>query len=722
MRYLLYIGNVAMSFNTLSKKFLILCGLCLCVPAFSGTFPEPDLLSEDEKFPQNATIETLNGAIFANGVPWFIIGSVIHEGADRDAGVKTTGYDQANAWAYETLPDYTDSQRIGIDSFGIVPQRAWRKIYRPRALPKRNMAALSRIIGSGLPILGDLAIEDYSHANFPVMEDVNPSERCWFEGSAHGVPYSVVTPEGVLLWKTIWRTDAAYYAEIGATPFAFRIFADADFFDVSPAATRAFSNYITKKYVDVNTLNKKLGTNFRTFTQVRQQATATNNVAAYIEYTKFLETKFSELSETSVVEIRTATGNTNAAVCFQPHTIRTAGIDHYAAARAMQILCAPANADNPLFCSKYMLAIADGKPVLSPDVIIGQSASDTRNAILSQLANGYAGSYVREWRRGAREWIRYTRNAYGSTVLDSVETEKAGMAYAAKNPDHFMNPYSVPTEALTGIRDAKKTILAVRDVFTVPNIQRGTQVAVLSSRPSHRLSATSAAREVAAGMSDEAAVNALSFAHIKNAVILEEQLGTSSTNGLKAIVVADSSYATYADTPRLLHEFTLNGGILLISPGALVMNEYGRTETNALSFASSSTNEVEVTDLKPHTLRVGKGAVVRFSGSMAILPRILSEEAEVNPSCQGVDSATGEHAEGIEITHAETADGSHGLMLFNRGKEAADIRVSIPGIPEPYARDAVSGKPFPVEGSAFRIVLQPDVGEVVKVDSPISSK
>lgn len=711
-----------MPFKSLTKTVFLFWGLCLQSLAFSGTFPEVSELSEDEKFPQSAILELRDGAIFANGAPRFIIGSVIHEGADRDAGVSATGYDQADAWAYETLPDYTDSQRIGIDSLGIVPARAWRRIYRPRALPRRNMAALSRIIGSGLPILGELAIEDYSHANFPVMEDVNPSEFCWFDGAAHGVPYSVVTPEGVQLWKTIWRTDAAYYAKHGATPFAFRIFASADFFDTSPAATRAFSNYVTKKHGDVNTLNKALGTDLRTFTQVRQQATSTNNVAAYIEYTKFLETKFADLCSASVTEIRAASGNTNAAVCFQPQSVRPTGIDHYAAARQMQILCAPADAGNPLFCSKYMLAIADGKPVFSPDVTIGQSATTTRNVILSQFARGYAGAYVREWRRGAREWIRYTRTASGSTVLDTAETEKAGRDYAAKNPDYFMNPYVVPAEALTGIRDAKKAILAAGGVFSVRNIERGTQVAVLYSRPSDRLSATSAGREIAVDLSDEAAVDALSFAHVKNSVILEEQLGTSSTNGLKAIVVTDSSYATYADTPRLLHEFASNGGIVLLSPGALAVDEYGRTATNAFSYASSSTNEVGAAETKTQTFKIGNGSVIRFSGSAGVLPRILFEEAGVHPSCQGVDSATGAHVGGIEITHAEAADGAHGLLLFNRGAEAADIRMSIPGVAEPSARDALSGKPLPVEESAFRIVLQPNAGEIVLVDAPTSSK
>lgn len=696
------------------KKTFTLIVLFSALSGISGTFPEFSSLDKTERFPQDVSLELKDGTITVDGTPRFIIGTIIHEGADLDAGVSSTGYTAGDAWFYEALPDYSDAQRLGIDSFGIVPPRSWRKRFRPRALPRRNMAAIKRIVDSGLPLIGELAIEDYSHARFEIMDGVIPSVRCWYNGVEHGIPYSIITAEGVEFWKNIWKTDTTFYNSVEAEPFVYRIFADADYYDESAHAGRVFNSYLVAKYRNVDEMNKAFGTKFRTFTQFRQQAHSTNNVLAHVEYIKFLETKFAEACATAVETIRDSGSNTNAAVCFQARHLNNNGIDLYEAAKNMQFLYAPNENVNPLLCSKYMTAIAEGKPVFAPDANLAGSASKIRNSILSQFAHGYAIVMLSEWRRGARSWIRYTKNAAGSTVLDKNETENAGKLYAQKHPYHFMNPYAVPTEAITGIRTAKKDILEAGALFSLVNFKRNTKIALLHSRPSERLSRTSKAIETDYTSSLPGVIDSLTFSHIKNSIILEEQLGTTATNELDIIVATESSYATYSETPEKLEDFASAGGTVFIFKHALALDEYGNASSNIFTSAAGWT-DADIDGIKASRLDIGKGKAIRFEEDINNFAAVLLSGNYTTPSCQCIDSATGNRAELVEITVAESEDGQIGLILFNRKSNPVSVKISIPRHSSSAALNVVTDENLPRDGDFFMIELKPDVGEIVKL-------
>ncbi|MGI5867862.1 MAG: hypothetical protein ACOX9C_00250 [Kiritimatiellia bacterium] len=674
-----------------------------------AAFPEFADIPDHEKMPPGATVAFGEGAVLVNGKPRFLIGATFFQDAERDAEVRTTGYPQSLSWIYESLPDYADAQRLGLDAFGATPARTWRRRYRPRPVPRRNMNILGRPLNAGVPILAELAIEPGTHAWMTYMEGVNPPEGAWFDGMAHGIPYSVAHVHGTALWKRIWSSDAAYYRQNGVTPFAWRLFAGADFFDTDRRNTTAFTQWLNARWKTPAEFNKGLGASFSSFPVAARAEKNASNLGLTVEYVKFLEDRFALLCTQAVEIVRSATGDPAPGVCFQPLRADGKGIDILQAAANHPILCAPANQTQPRYVALYMQAVAQGRPVFSPPVRPAIDAETTRADILSQFARGYALCYLEKWRRHPREWVKYTRDD-GPTRLDEAATEAAGRQHAAENPANFMNPYAVPPEALLGIRLAKQDALKAAELFTLANRTNGAHVALLHSRPSVRLAHARGDPKPLDTLPQYA--DALVFAQFKTALVLEEQLADQDLSRYAAIVVPDACRASYPETPAALRRYAERGGRLVVAAGALSQNEHGANATNALALASAQ-NE-------PRTQPLGGGRVTTLPPGFAATNLVASLGAlldglDVPRAWRGLDPATGQTLAGIEGTHARAPDGRHGLILFNRTDAPLPALVSITGIASPKATDLRTGSPLPSRDGKVEITLAPNRGEMILI-------
>ena len=693
--------------------------------AAAAAFPDFADIPADERLPPGAAIAFADGAVLVDGKPRFLVGATFFQDADRDAEVRTSGYSQSLAWLYESLPDYADAQRLGLDTFGATPPRAWRRIFRPRPVPRRNMNILGRPLKSGLPVLAELAIEPGTHAWMTLMEGVNPPEGAWFEGMAHGIPYSVVHADGIALWDTIWRFDAAWYREIGVRPFAYRVFAGADFFDTDRRNATAFAQWLEARWKTPAAINKALGTSFVSFPAASRTAKNASNAALTVDYVKFLEERFAQQCKRAMDVIRGATNNSAPGVCFQPLRTDGKGVDILQAAAAHTLLCAPATRATPRYDALYMQAVAQGRPVFSPPVVPAGDAESVRAEILSQFARGYALSYLETWRRHPREWVKYTRSDAVSgdrvsTRLDEAATAEAGRRHAAENPGSFMNPYALAPEALAGIRLAKRDALQASEIFTLGNRTNGTSVALLHSRPSVRLAH---AREDLKPLDSLPQVaDALIFAQFKTALVLEEQLAGQDLSRYAAIVVPDACVASYAQTPDALRRYAEGGGILVVASGALTQNEYGAPATNVLALTSTNGwTRAKIGGVDVAAMPVGAGRVVTLPPGFAATNLVASfgallEGLDVPRAWQCLDAASGRMLEGVETIHAKAPDGRHGLMLFNRTEAATTALVKITGIAIPRAADLRTGKPLEVREGGFVIDLAPGRGEIVVVE------
>lgn len=695
---------------------------CLVASDFPAT-PAPEA---GELLQPNATIEIADGDIRVNGKTRFLIGTFFLEGVDQDAGIKTTGYPDSLAWLYESLPDYADAQKLGLDSFGITPEHNWRRIFRPKPIPRRNMNVLRRPLDSGLPILADLAIEKGSHAWMAYMEGVNPKEEAWFEGESSGIPYSVVTQEGRAHWNTIWRFSTEYFQQQKATPFAYRIFDHADYFDTSQRAKNEFAKHLLVRYKTVEAMNQELQSKYQSTQQASRFNNSTDDTRIHVAFTKFLEDAFAETLSNAVVTIASASGAPDPIVFFQPQTLHGKGIDLYKAAQHQRILCAPAQLESPLLTALYMQAVAENKPVVICNIPLQGTADDVRNTLLTQFARGYSMAFLSKWKRDARAWITYKRETpldggRPKTVLDSVATEAAGKSQAALHPDYLLNPYAVPASAFGGIRQAKQDILATGDLFSSSNRMTHTHVALLYSRAGDRLAATKNA--IALTNTVETYAEALAFSGIKTDVVLEEQLEKIIGSHYRVLLASDSSYAVYETTPPILQKFVEDGGTLILTEKAVTKNEYGNANTDVFFAPSGSTNawtKVQLDGLNASYKTFGTGKVIRLDSIPD--PRLLADslakiiaDAGVRKLWQCLDPATGEPISGIEVTHAMKPDGTHGLILFNRIGTDLDVRIKIDGIETPTAFDLVRKISLPVTDGGFNLRLKLGHGEVVSV-------
>ncbi len=679
-----------------------------------------------EMFPRNATLKIADGDIRVNGKPRFLIGTFFLEGVDQDAGIKTTGYPESLAWLYESLPDYADAQKLGLDSFGVTPEHSWRRIFRPRPVPRRNMNVLRRPLNSGLPIIAELAIEKGSHAWMTYMEDVNPKEDAWFEGESSGIPYSVVTEVGRALWKTIWQVSTEYFQQQQSKPFAYRIFDHADFFDTSRRAKTEFAKHLSEHYQTVEAMNQALHTKYPSLNQASQFSTSPDDPSIHVAFTKFLEDAFAETLSNAVVTIASASGEPDPVVFFQPQTLHGKGIDLYKAAPHQRILCAPAQQESPILTAQYMRAVAEGKPIITGDIQLQGTADDVRNTLLSQFARGYSMAFLSKWKRDARSWIIYKRETPPNggrpkTVLDSVATEAAGKAQATQHPNYMLNPYARPTRSFWGIRQAKQDVLATGDLFSSSNRTAHTHVALLYSRAGDRLAATK--NRMTSTNTVEVCAEALSAEGIKADVILEEQLEKISETSYRVLLASDSSFAVYATTPPTLQKFVEAGGTLILTEKAITKNEYGAANANvffSLAVNSNAWTKVEINGLSANYKVFGSGKVIRLDPIQN--PQTLADHldkliayAGVRKLWQCLDPATGNSVAGIEVTHAMKTDGTHGLILFNRTDTEVDVKIKIDGTKKPKAFDLIRKVEIPVKDEGFELHLKPGHGELVSV-------
>ncbi len=702
---------------------LVIATGCLTAIALDGAGSTAST-APTETLPPHATAVITRGDIHVNGHSRFLIAAFIPEGADRDSGIRTTGYPAERAWIYESLPDYQQAQTLGLDGFGITPEHDWRRIFRPRPLPRRNWAALNRPLKSGLPIIADLAIDVDSPGRMTFMDGVNPKEQAWFEGEAHGVPYSVISDEGLRLWSTIWRATAASFTERGVSPLAYRLFAGADYWDVDARTKTAFARHLGTQFGTVAAMNEATGEAYTSFHQASRFSTSTNDPVVHVLYTTFLETAWTNALVSAARAIASGTRTESPAVFFQPRARVNAGVDLFSAAAVQGLLCAPAEDDDPALTAVLLRAAAQhGQPLIICDIPVDGDATALRNTLLTQFARGYAIAAPGPWRRGASDWTRYQSvvppgGGRPQTRLDPEATEQAGIRHAEQNPGWILNPHAVPPATLEGIRMARRDAHTVAHRMTAASRMTGTAVALLHTRSAERLRGTG--RQAFPTNDLSACLSALHQAGYKAGALAEGHLSSVSNSPWRVVVVSDSAFATQPEHLADLSRFVESGGTLILTRQALTRNPYGNPLSDSpFDPPDDAVAHQDETGIR-HDWSHGKGRVIRFKSAipahaLPVLFETILTDAGVDQTWACVDPESGRPHADIEIAHALDPDGTHTLVLFNRGGRTVDARIRLPAVPQPQATDPVRKRALPVEGDAFQITLQPAHGEIVVV-------
>lgn len=591
-----------------------------------------------------------NGGFITNGIPVQLIGNLIYELPTAENYRSFPGEPPGWEWLYECPPSRAQFDRLGFNATGGEVPTDWMRKYRPEGGFWQAARQMDWSIGdgyykNGLPAWVDYTCAGWSHGGLAYDSRRPPSAAAFSAGDCHFLPYSLITDEGLNLYREMWQSGARELIRHGVKPFVYELFNEPAYDDRSPAAEAAFMRHLDSLPSD------------------RPPA------ADEVERRKFNQRHFANAVARGKTLIREI--DPTARTCFQP--LQSVGyficadIDLYAANRTTDLVVAPTGGGDA-WDALLLLAVAGNRPIVDGEAYPGTTRASHRARILSEYARGLNGTYYFKWDRRA---------------TSAIWKEKDAPARLAEQyPYCALNPASVPPEAFAGLKDAARDIAAVNDLFTPRYRGISASVAVLVSQPTIRL--CQAERRTDAIRMREAG-EALLAARLPVKALFEEQMDDEHLKGVKLLIAAGID-ATLPETNKRLRKWVESGGFLLAVGGKLNRDEWGRARTDAL--------------LPTHAnKRLGEGRVGLVDRppsprEATTLYRSIAAKLGIRPSCRITDAETGTEVPNVECAAAQKVKSSAGFILTNHGLTPRAVRLNpiAVGAAHPHWTDITTGE------------------------------
>lgn len=605
-------------------------------------FPEYKTIPRQLRMPKCAVIRTdVNGDTLVNGQKRYLVG-VSCSATNLDVNLRpTAGYSPSLKWLYEGVLTFETAQRLGFDTITTNVPATWLKTINPKlyveGINAKNLALARRMLGNGLPFAVDFTLFPWSHGRLHSKRPAAPkigqdAYNNFLQGNNnHWVPYNIFHPQGVDLYRRMWRDGTREMKRLISGPILhYELFNEPAYNDPGPYNKRRFEEHLQRKFQTVETMNRTFRSRFRTFQEAASLTDLGKYPALSVEWGKFLEEGFTKLTRIGRAAVREA--DPEAKVCTQVigmnyyRTLPMSNINIFEINRSMDAIAlptsggltypttfekpprktveAPANSDRfseGILCRHLFRAMADGKPIHNPEAYARKSRKDNRNLLWMDLLRGSNQTYLFAWGRMLTTW-------------KPDFTEEGGRRQAEKYPYVMTNPYSFSTDALAGIAEGRAEILKLADFF-VSRKQfesvRPREVAVMLSYPTERYGV-----QIGYGRKNEILnyTSALEFSHYPMDALFEEQLSENRHTRYKAIV-APGVLCTGDGTLERLEQYVRNGGILLAARSEMPFDEYGNPRRNTLfqglhvrerkqkTLSGSLQLKLPIPDLLPGTIR-----------------------------------------------------------------------------------------------------------------------
>ena len=722
-----------------------------------------------------------DGNFLVDGKPRYLLGTVIYHQPQPGDFVPGPGYAPENAWIYESVPDRDYLQRLGFDTVGGEVSQTWMQALRPekafwQGRKAHDWSIASNYWCSGLPTIADFTCARWSHGAIAYEEGREPSRAAIPEGGAgHFLPYSLVTPEGRALYAQMWRAGAEELKAHGAKPYAYELFNEPSVSDRSPEARAAFAKHLSERFNadpfgivgadpvpgDPAIMDRMWGSHYGSFEAAAAFKNPNECAGLGVEWLKFCENVFASgirLGRDTIREV-----DPGARVCFQPLSIAFGHLNVLQANRDCGVVMSGTGGQG-LYETMLLLAVARDpdvhaatnrcKPLIDGETYLGHTRESHRAKIVTQWSRGFNASYYFKWER--RLWD------------PTLQEENGAARLAEKFPWLGLHPACTPTEALAGLMDAKREIVAMEDLFG-PR-ERGqpasNRVAFLVSLPTERLGA--AAGHACHNFSKANALAMAQDSHLPLDAVFEEADHLAAFDFHRTpyrFLVAAGVDATggwdFASDQRILESWAKeDGGTLALLQEAMELDEYGRPVGYArnrfpgislgapckaeaqrfefrgatyeavpyreVSFATNAGWKVvaALPDGHPAVARreVGRGRVwyvgVRFpnAGDEGRLLAALAADCGIRPTCETLDPATRSPVDGIEVQAARGEGGTVGFVVCNRTLSPRAVRFApSAGFAAPLLLD-LSRRVLlePDADGAFLLLLEPDVPVVLR--------
>ena len=555
--------------------FPIIAAPCAALALSSGVaqlFPpvsalDPALLMP----PDSAEVEIApDGSFLVAGKPRYLLGTILYSTPSAADTVPGPGYSPEDAWIYETIPDRDYLQRLGFDTVGGEVSTTWMREFRHeasfyQARRANDWSLASRYWKSGLPAIVDFTCAGWSHGAMRYEAGRPPSRAAIPDGGAgHFMPYSLVTPEGRDLYARMWRSGASELLANGVHPYAYELFNEPTYEDFSPEARAAFAGELAALFGgEPAAMDAAWGSCYGSFEAAAAFHQPNECIGLGVEWLKFRERVFASGIRLGLETIRAV--DPAARVCFQPLGIAFGRVNVIEANRPCGVVMSPTGGGDA-FDAMLLRAIADGKPIIDGETYLGHTRSSHRAKILLQWARGFNAFYAFKWDRRLSDPL--------------LKTENGPERLAERFPYLELNPAGVPTEALAGIMDAKRDIVAMQDLFGPRDrgIPTEARVTALFSLPTERLG------DVAGhGNHNFTRANATAMAHDAHLpvdAVFEEQLAEGRHHRYRVLVAAGID-ATRPETLPALRSWVEEGGTLVIAQEAFGLDEYATPHDDA---------------------------------------------------------------------------------------------------------------------------------------------
>ena len=444
--------------------------------------------------------------------------------------------------------------------------------------------------------------------NYKLSEKMPGYEKAF----THTVPsgfsanFQLGNEQGRNVLLTIWRSAALDLKRENAVALGYELFNEPRYQNGSDLNRQYFMEHLQKKYGAIAKLNQIWGTSYKDF---RQAAFAKKGLAHSVEFGKFQQKQIADVCEEGLKELRKIDPNAKTAVqnCNDMYRRIWNNIDLYQINRHCGLINkgtgnftfassaggiseetpyvdTPSVANMPEGTAqiKVMLALADGKPVISPECYTNRTYEKLHSILWNEVISGNNIIYLFSW---------------GGITTSAKQ--------ALEHPYAILCRYFFEPKGFQAITDVRDEVAAVSDLILPRRNHTKADVAFLHSYPTIRVD------EYTGNFRSAAMANiskALKFAHFDFDAVLEEQMRDEQRHRRYKVLFLSGTGNLYPENAGNLKTFVHRGGVVFCGPELPVYNEYNMPLPNPLFDLKTSPTEGVVTRLKPFG---GKGRLLR---------------------------------------------------------------------------------------------------------------
>ncbi|MBL8993469.1 MAG: beta-galactosidase, partial [Spirochaetia bacterium] len=725
-------------------------------------FPEFRDLTPDLRIPKNAAVTVdKDGNYVVDGKVRFFLGTQLE--TELATGFQhRSGYDEKHHWIYDLPPDYERALRLGFDSLGFFTPSTWTRKYNPKAftsgsgtLPDDEKAFDAFVKNSSLPLYVDMTCFPWAHGilsgkNGPASDEAKSSPL-----KNHFLPYSIVHPDGVALYKEMAAAIAKRVLENGGAPLFYELFNEPGYTDDNAYNRGVFAAWLAAKYKTISKLNEVWASRYASFEEIGSFKSASECLGLYVDWCKFFEFQFTRLTLETKAAVRAVDTRKDARFTVQVmgmnyyRKLPATGVNLYEVLKNMEVVSTPTGGGigklgvglttppahtieagnltekEGIAMARFLRAISEGKPIHDGEFYGPNDSKDLVNAWWLEIARGYSASYLFKWDKRAWDW----------------KDEKEGRKKAEQYDYLWRNPYAKSTSTFPGILTFKKEFKTVEDLIVPKARNVKTEIAVLLSFPTERAS------DINLTQHNEilSYAGALEFSHFPYDVIPEEEIHGGKLSRYKVLILAGVRNL-YPETVPFLEKFISEGGLIVMAFDLPAFDEYDhplpwsgvsglelggklKSDSATLSmkipqwaFLPGQIKALPFKELRAtgewDTLasvgggtagkaapvvvskKIGKGSAVFIDGKFsdyaltAMLGSLLNKEGISRP-LEASDAASGELPPNVEI-HAADHGAEKMVFLFNWDLYSKLVYLKTPGLPAASASDPLSHERYEV--------------------------